>query len=451
MASLKDLVKNIIVELTDLQRSTASPVHEDDEFGLPRMISTGDGRSIIVSRSIDRFIEDVTQQLMDGDPSLARRFTSVGIVETAHKGFGAALIKIDLDDDLTKNVTTVLSEVRASLYKEIETDAREYAFGCTLFGNVVAPFSIGPVRFELRLDWLQRKVSNGTISKVTYARLRRKWENKKLDKRKASYDSIVEHSVADAIGRCPFVCSVTTSSLAHDAGKEKALTAARLALASIALLWRTPSKALDGLNLLFDRDRRVQHTLASIPGKIIFASSCLSCMPHGPTLKEGEWEQQLVSRKVHFTVSGEILEYVLSSMGDVRRPNLMIALAQSLLWFHEGCRENVNLIAIVKFAASMDALAERKNVSGIRRLINFRLGIKDEATIHRDGSTMKEVIDRIYGYGRSRTIHGTNDKFGHDWTITRGLAEHFAKLCLLSCIDWAGQNPLLDEPSQLSK
>ena len=150
-------------------------------------------------------------------------------------------------------------------------------------------------------------------------------------------------------------------------------------------------------------------------------------------------------------IVGEILDYLLSATGNVPRPKLMNALGQALLWFHEGCRETVNLMAIVKFSASMDALASGGRAAGIRRLITARLGIKDEPPIRPDGPTLKQAIDKIYSDGRSRTIHGTNEEFGHDWTEIRGLAEQFARFCLITCMDWAAKNPTLDNPLQLQK
>ena len=63
---------------------------------------------------------------------------------------------------------------------------------------------------------------------------------------------------------------------------------------------------------------------------------------------------------------------------------------------------------------------------------------------------MKAAVDQIYSDGRSRTIHGTNTKLGHDWSGTKSLSEQFARLCLLACIDWAAANPTSNDPKQLS-
>ena len=352
-----------------------------------------------------------------------------------------------------KNADAVLTEIKSFLSEHITGyGVREFAFGCTLFGNSgIMPFSIGPVCFEPRTDWLKRKSSDGAVSATTRRRVEQAWSGKRPRMRRLSADSMCEPDLLDAIGSCPFVCSVTTNGLAAEAGRDKALTAARLAIAAIALLWVTPSRALDGMNLLYDRRIHRQQALSFIPGKIVLAGSRLSHAPHGPSLKDGEWETDLVEHRDHFRIVGEILNYVIDPTGNVARPKLMNALAQALLWFHEGCREIVTLMATVKYSATLDALACGGKSGGIKRLINARLGIQDSDQIRPNGPTLKNAVEEFYSEGRSRTIHGTNEKLGQDWSATRGLAGQFACLCLLECIDWAAQNPSSDDPKQLSQ
>lgn len=452
MVALRDQIKSIVEELTRLQTVPAPYRDMDDDFPLPRMIGAGNGGSIIVSRKIDDTIVSVADQLMSADPSLPPKVTRAEWQAMVREAFGPALAMIDLDVDPTENGDTVLSEIKAVLDKRVTGyGVREFAFGCTLFGNEeVKPFSTGPVRFETRSDWLDRKSSDGGVSATTRRRVKQAWLGMHLKKRKPSVDSICETDVLESVGSCPFVCSVATSGLAAEAGREKALTAARLAIAAIALLWATPSRALEGMNLLFDRRIHRQKALSFIPGRIVLAGSGFSHMPHGPWLKAGVWETEFARHQDHFRVVGEILDYVTSSTGSVARPNMMNALAQALLWFHEACRDVVALMAIVKHSAALDALACGRKAGGIRKLINARLGIQDDQMIRPNGPTLRQAIDQVYSDGRSRTIHGTNLKLGHDWSGTKGLAEQFARLSLLQCIEWAAQNPSSDDPKQLS-
>ncbi|WP_439542597.1 hypothetical protein [Hyphomicrobium sp.] len=448
MKPIKTIVADIVVELTRLQAVPVARRSDDHEFGLPRMIAAGDGGSLVVSKKIDDAIAEVARRLMDNDPKLKSRYTLAEWRAAVRRAFGPALATIDLDDKPAENAQVVLQAVRETLSKDQSRQvSREHAFGCTLFSDKnIAAFAVGPVRFETRVVWLARQAEASYISKVTARRIGRVWQGERIAKRKVSRESLREKDILGAIGSSPFVCSVVTTGFGDEAAKEKARTAARLSLAAIALLWQTPSKALSGFNLLFDRSVRSLKTLTFVPKNHVLSGSYLSHMPDGPWLKPGEWEKLLEDHRDHFAVAGEMIDYLLSPTGQVSRPKLMNTLAQSLLWFHEGCRETVSLMGIVKFSASMDALALGGKSTGIRKLITARIGLTDEKPIRRDGPTMKAAIETIYGDGRSRTLHGSNEELGHDWSGAMGLAEQFARLCLISCMDWASEDPTLDDP-----
>ncbi|MGA7329461.1 MAG: hypothetical protein WBX25_34525 [Rhodomicrobium sp.] len=271
-------------------------------------------------------------------------------------------------------------------------------------------------------------------------RVRKQWSGVTVRKRKNTIESMRKNDIIDAIGNCAYVCSVTTEGLAQAAGKLKAHTAARLALTSMALWWRTPSSALDGFNLRIDRIVRLQRSVVFVPGKVTLAGFSMQGRPHGPFVSPAKWTDILQRNKIIFEVAGELIEFYLSPSGSVRRPRLMNTLAQALLWFHEGCRDQVDLMAIVKFSATLDALASGGKAPGIEKLIQARLGLGPSDPIRTTGETVKQAVAEIYSDGRSRTIHGTNDNIAGDWTATRRLSEELARHCLITCLDWAATN-----------
>ena len=233
MKSLQKMVESIISELTKLQNA---PLKRDKgEFPIPRMIAAGNGGSIIISDKIDHEITDVATQLMDDKPVLKSKFTQSEWRGAVRSAFGPALLTVDLDHDLNENAKPALQHVKAELNQAATQDyEREYALGCTLFSKEdLATLTLGPVRLENRNAWLLRKASEGA---VTSRRIRQAWQKKPIGKRKASSDSMRERDIVAAIGSCGYVCSVTAKGLGEEAGQEKALTAARLALTAVALL-----------------------------------------------------------------------------------------------------------------------------------------------------------------------------------------------------------------------
>lgn len=452
MASVEAMTKDLIAELARIQIPGSIPEKDGESFAIPGQIAAGEDRYILTSREMERLLESIARELKRHDGQLAQSHTDKEWNWLVRGTFGPALAAIDLDDDRVQSARAVLTSVRAQLAESSPVQDCEHAFGCTLFGRCdVEAFQIGPVRFEPREIWLARKVGDKDVSRVTARRVRLTWSGKKLRKRKQSLEAMRERDVRDAVGKCPYVCSVRTQGLASEAGRLKAQVAAHLAMAAVALRWQTPSKALAGFNLLTDPGVRRQRSLVFMPRKRTLAGGHLMGLPHGPTISAADWSAELEANKDDFAMIGEAISYFLSASGASPRPRLMNTLAQALLWFHEACRDEVDLMSVVKFSASLDALANGRKAGGIRRLINARLGLQDGQIIRKDGPTMKAAVDEVYSEGRSRTIHGTNDRLGHDWSSTRRLAEQFARLCLIAVIDWTVKNPVIDDPAALQK
>tara|TARA_R110002049_G_C9129764_1_gene558942 strand:+ start:90 stop:1988 length:1899 start_codon:yes stop_codon:yes gene_type:complete len=447
-----DLVLSIVMELQRVQNMSPADIRKNDDFALPRAIDAGNGRSLLVSRKLDEDIASYAKKVMDQDPSIKPRFTQKDWRALVRRTFGPILASIELDDALSLIHANVSSQLKQTLSDQlIRSHTKEYAFGCTLFGNNdVQAFEVGPVRFEPRHIWLERKYSDRSVSTTTKRRVEATWRGNQPRERKPSFDSNSETNIIDAIGGCAFVCSVKTSNLAADAGREKALTVARLATTVIALQWQVPSTVLAGMNLLYDRKPHLRRDLASSPGGKVWASTSWSHPPHGPTLKSGEWENDLDERAKVFAVAGHVLESITCPTGVGHRSALMSTLTHALWWFHEGCRETTTHMAIVKFAASLDALAGGGKESGIRQLLKVRAGWQDDSPIGSTGRTLKQTVKLIYSNGRSRTIHGNNSELGNDWSDVKNLAEQLGRIALITCLNWVADNPSCTDPKRLS-
>lgn len=451
MPSVVEVTKDLITELVRVQAPGVLP--EKSGMMFPGQIAVGDNRFIVTSSELERLITLAAQELRQEDPALARTHTVKEWAWQVRSAFGPALMLIDLDDDREESTRTVLAAVRSRMRETSPaTDEREYAFGCTLFGSADIPgFEIGPVRFEPREEWLSRKVVSKDVTKLTARRVRLIWAGKKPAKRKSTIDAMRERDVLDGVGTCPFVASVHTKGLAPEASRLKAQVAAHMAMAVIALRWNTPSRTLAGFHLLNDAGVRHQRSLVFMPGRQTLAGAHMVGLPHGPTISKADWEKQLGDNADDFAVMGEAIAYYISAGRNGPRPRMLNQLAQALLWFHEACRDEVDLMSVVKFSACLDALASGGKARGIQELIGARLRIKPDDTIRKDGPTLRTAIKEIYSDGRSRTIHGTNDELGHDWSSTRQLAEQFARLCLIQCVEWMVDNPQSDDPAALLK
>ncbi len=414
MVKLISIIEEIISETLKLQNLSIKEIIKDDNPPFPRLISTGNGGSILVSKKIDELIIRSADSFKQ-DSSLSLKYKDAEWNGLVRKAFGYALGNINVNDDISDSAEIIKTNIQDFLKEQVNSlGVREDIFGCTLFADTDFPvFEIGPVKFEPRLEWLQRKTKNGDVTKITSRRIEKQWQGSKQTKRKNNLEMIRERDILEVIGKCPYVCSVSTAKLSVDARLEKSAMAARLALTSISLFWKKPTNVLDGFNLSYDREVRIQKNLSFSPGKITLGGMKMIGMPHGPEIAREEWLGMLKDNADYFEVCGEILKYLLSGNDDqIDRPKMMNVLTHSLLWFHEGCRDEIALMAIVNFAASMDSLGGTSGKKGIFKVMENRLGWNKDKSINSHSTvTFKQMTDKIYGNGRSLMIHGKNNKF----------------------------------------
>lgn len=444
---------SIITDLKAIQRLAPSDLTKGDDFGLPRLIPAGDCGAIQINKVIDDNISLLARELKSEQPKLAKNVRNEEWRSWLRSTIGPALMQVDLSDQLDLSSDKVLLRLKQEIDALVAgLGPSECAFGTTFLDIPnLPPFTVGPVKFERREDWLNRKHADGSITPTISNRITRMWSGASLRPRKKAIDNMRERDIIDAIGNNRVVCSVSVDGLSGEAGREIALSTARISLAIISLLWEQSSKALSGMNLHVDGGLRRERILRFLPGRVTLQGSRLHGRPHGPSLSVREWGQLTAANSDFFRVASEILFYLISPEGAVSRPKLMNALMQSLLWFYEGCREENDLLGVVDFAASLDALGGGKKTKAIMQMLKARLGAQESASVYQGGPTLKSLVEAIYSDGRSRAIHGTSDKIGHDWARTRRHAESLARLALYASLEWAGANINVDDPELLKK
>lgn len=453
MSEKVSLIKAIINGLISIQGLGPGDITKGDDFGLPRLIPTGTGETIQINKVIDDEISRLAQVLKSEKPQLVKNVREEEWRSWVRSAIGPALMQVKFSDPVDTSAANVLALLEKDISSLLSNfGPSEYAFG-TAFLQIsgMPPLNIGPVTIEHREDWINRKLQDKSINATMHARIMRVWQGAKIRPRAKNIDNIRESDIKDALGNSPFVCSVKVDGLSGEAGREIALSAARLGLACVSLVWEKSARVLSGMNLRGDSGMMRERTLRFVPGKVTLQGSRIHGMPSGPSISNADWQKELATRSDYFSAAGEILTYLVSADGKVPRPKLMNALMQSMLWFYEGCREGNDLIAIVDFAASLDALGGGKKARAILQVLEARLGADGSKPIYQGGPTLSSVIDTIYSDGRSRAIHGTSDKIGHDWARTRSHAETLARLALFASVDWAGANPTIDDPALLKK
>lgn len=449
---LYHLISEIIVELKAIQGVPVHLLTKGDEFGFPRIIGVGEGRALHVNKKIDELIAQVAGHIHEKIDDFRQTTGIQDLRPLVRSAVAAELAKVDLDGPVAEISDTVVRETLSTITSKWtqRSGLHQHCFACTLFGFDVAPFEIGAVRFEARNDWLSRRLARREIGKVTANRIAAVWHGQRLRKRKRSWESVYEREILDLIGSCRYVISVTTDGLTQHFGQEKALIAARIALTAIALLWRTPSKRLAGFNLAYDREVRSLVSMTIIQGRLLCSYSKINLAVDG-TFRGSDWLELYSNERSYFALFAEIISFILKEGADNDRQRTLRKVFHATLWFHEGCRETSPLIATVKYAACMDALASGKGDGAILAVFERVLGWKRTDVVFSDGTTLETAVLRIYKQGRSRTIHGNNDQAHLDWSTIAARAEQLARHLLLGCLEWAAEKDLKSDIAILAK
>lgn len=444
-----ELIGEIIDELLAISRG--APAAEKSLWNMPPSIALEDGRSLLINDRIELLLSSYQRILEQNDAGIARSYSRKEFGKEVAKAFGAVLASIDLDDDRAENIRTVKAAVGQSLTDTTAhpQPARDLVFGCDLFAEPVAVIEIGPVRIEDRSEWLDRMAASGAFSTVAARRIARRWSGLPIGRRKGSVDSMWERTALDVIGECKAVCTVSVRSMSPRMAEARASTAARMSLAAIGLLWQQPSSALRGIGLTYDHGRKHhRETIVLVDGTFRASNHSLARLPHGPTIEAARWKDHYERDRWFFDVIGEMFaEYL--HVADSSRPRMMSALFHSLWWFQQACVEHSPLLASIKHAAAIEALAGGREKQGIVELLTARLSFDRKRQVFKDGTTLDQFIEQLYSVARSQTLHGTNVRHAEDWSQLHGRSEQIARLALRSVTHWLSEHPGIDDPAAL--
>ena len=449
-----EIIQEIISELNALQNSEDPPdTRQDGPIPFPRLLSGKNNAQILVNKRIELLIQDLGRKTYNDALKVNHIATLQEWQRAIRSFFGDELTgAIDLTNEqvAAKTIRKKLFSYRKQKIEDAQQT--EWAFPCTIFSEAkLDPFKIGPVRIETREDWLTRKFKEGAVSKTTKRRLENKWSNGKVNRpRNATNDSVFEGEIDRAAKDHKFMITVELECLFPDAAQKRAETLANLTLVAIACLWKNPSDALKFFYLADDGSNWSINRL-KIDGSYIFSRNERLRFP-GKHINEDDLCAVFSDNKEYWQGITNIFNFLAMSRPDNVKKELHDILSQALMFFQRGCAETSDLMAIINLANALDILSKgvlvkeqaddnksKGRVRGIVIMIQGLIGYKQDRTITRDGRTVYEIIDEIYSDARSRTVHGTSERYHLDWQELREIATYITHRCLNQAIGRAGK------------
>ena len=440
MTDVYGAFQRIIHELSKIYPDPMRSLQQDGQR-LLGLIYAGSGGSIVTNEEIETEIRNVADWMLEQRPNARDKHSHKEWRSKTREAFGPALAQLDFSRTPRENARELKVNIEATLDQySAGHNSRGRSIGCRLFSEPVEkPFSIGPVVFETKSRWLDQALKNSDITITNHRRLTRAFRGEKLRKRKPSLDSIQEESINGVLCNAQMVCTVTTEGMAQELGEERTILAARLALTSIALIWREPSRMLESFGLSTDHSIRFVRLIPVAPGPRMLAGSKLIGRPFGMRISQNEWSSILEDEQQYFKLYGKMIYCWTSPEYEAQACSLIRGLSRALFWFWKGCTEESDLMSIIAFTASLESLTGGGQSSAIKKLIKVRLG-KDEDDEIVSGRTVKYLVKRIYNVGRSQTLHGTNEDFLHDWSEWRAISESLTRACIVSSMERCQQH-----------
>jgi len=414
-------------------------------------ITDSSGRQFILNTEAEKEIHAVADWLRDQRPATKSQHTLKEWRHFVRSNFGDALAALDLSAKDEENGKKLKKAIEAAVDAAPKTAPILFmTIGCTLFEEPLpAPLAIGSVLFETKADWLARAEKTKQITPKVRKRLERAFVGRRLAKPKDYWQKHDEDAILGVLKSSKLVCTVETRDLAPAMAEARAVIGARLAQTALALFWKKPSSALEGFHLSVDPGTRKVARLFFVPsGRHVAGGHRLVGRPHGPSVRPQSLSKFLEEARDLLDVAGRMIECWTSTSAYDQGTTVLRNLAQSLFFFSEGCREENDLMAIVKFISALEALAQGQKAAKIAALLKARIRFKKNAKVYAD-KDIDGVVDWLYSKHRSRTLHGTNPDILHDWSDARGLAEVLTRVCLVACMEWVIQNPTESDPKKL--
>lgn len=441
MAKKLEIIEEIIEELVKAQNEPIAYQNEERarRVPFPPMLPVGNGKHFPVTERLLELVSDYAAVIQANDAQLQKSISEAEQRDLVARAFGQTFDKLNLADapDRALAVREEVSEIYEQMISRHANETK-IILGCWLFENAVEyPIQIGTVKFDRREDWLDKLFEDRRVSPTTHRRIKKFWEGGKLRKRKPSKDSSAERDIIEAIGSGPIVCEVQMNNLSSAFRLQKGLTAARLAMTALSLLWMHPSSALEYMRLAYDGKFYLRR-YATINEWGFGMGSKVSHMPHGYQSPD---PINLADYRPLLDVVGSILSLLTMPPKDSAASEIQNAAFLSLWWFNQACREQSDQAATVKFAACLDTLGKGKSDKGIFALIEALFGIKKDQQLMSDGRTVAAVVNAVYNRGRSQLIHGSSSEFDKDWSSSRATAEAVSRQCLTHFLFWMSDNP----------
>jgi len=338
--------------------------------------------------------------------------------------------------DNANNGDDGLARLRNLVEERIENSHKEYTHYFPAWTLGIEPFTLGPVEFLSRTDWID-SVDFPQRAKdhfLNQPQANYRWR----EILKEAFEHPNGNTVLDglagpvygAIEKCPALIKVTIRGYEQEFSRKLARLVCKTALDAISL-GVGPCECFVQQALQDERLPPVgNHSLVEADGFLWLPGIDLSRRIPGVTPQR---MQQALKDMAEIRKAFEAILEKLVNPSIHQHPNLANRWATALDWYGEGCRESSEAIALAKLGTSLDVLCCGGKFNGIRDMVVHLTGTSsDTQVIGGDRPrTLGLLIKDIYDHGRSQILHGTHYDRLESFAAERQYASHLARIVLI--------------------
>lgn len=386
---------------------------------LPPMISTGQRGQVFTTSEGLSAIASIAEAWRTADPVRKARIDADRMRQIGHSEFGAMLD--ENDRRVRTDYADAVREYKQRLERRLDQVARdvEHYFACRVFERDDLPaFSVGPVRFLQRHDWLSHVSSQAKEDAGWPDRIRRIWTRKRswldyLDRKAISrqvrrfllkrkdwpfitklrrvHTDLDTESVVEMVGECRWIAAVHVVGNELGRSGERAKYGVRLAIDALGLLL-SASQASELRGPGDELHSRHTVKLSLYQGLDLNAAHHMDA-PHLFTTGESA-KKYIDATSEYREAAGWAISAVLDSDGDQPFSSLRRRWCDALYWFGEARRSSA------------------------------------DDKLMKDGDTVRQIVSDIYEKGRSQFGHGGRPALIEDLPVSRATADSVAARAL---------------------
>lgn len=306
---------------------------------------------------------------------------------------------IALATDYTENLNQLIDQARHDIDRHIQ---------CHLFHDdqKVPAFSVGPVDFRPRQDWIDRFVTDSQehalVMQVEKGELHIDELRRQAFLPEGERTIYNAWTILSSLGNYSWVATLRLSGHGISQSHQKASIIVGLAIDAIGLRFHVDAArrfTKSGRQHLFVEDRLATSTSGS------FLHGTSVQVP-GLASKPGEFATKMLAEREFLDAAGTILEAYVQGRQSGKAQHLVERWVNALYWVGEARRETSDFMAVVNYGCAADGLSGAGgNAIEMTKFAKAALNPKEEPT-PTDTMTIEDAVSIVYREGRNKLAHG---------------------------------------------